>query len=50
VHWSEPHEWAARVAPYNRRLLEALLPSGRRGSDAPTLYLEDGRPVVASGT
>jgi RimJ/RimL family protein N-acetyltransferase len=50
VHWSEPHEWAARVAPYNRRLLEALLPSGRSGSDAPTLYLEDGRPVVTSGT
>ena len=39
VHWATPHEWPARVAPYNARLLDALL---RCSGDAGTLYLEDG--------
>ena len=44
VHWAAPHEWSARVAPYNARLLDALVQSP---GDAGTLYLEDSRPVRA---
>jgi len=42
VHWAAPHEWPARVAPYNARLLDALMQSP---GNAGTLYLEDGAPV-----
>jgi RimJ/RimL family protein N-acetyltransferase len=43
VHWTQPHEWAERVAPYNRRLLETV---AGLGVGAPTVYLEDGTPTL----
>jgi RimJ/RimL family protein N-acetyltransferase len=48
VHWTGPDDWAARVAPYNQRLLR-VLERQRAASSPDTIYLENGDPVIGAG-